>query len=84
MIRLNFYLDNPFSKRWRTLWFPGGLIGQNWAWEFNVYRTHSLVIVDANIDVGGEYQGIFCMLGFLNYAIEFNVYNIHHAVRYHN
>jgi hypothetical protein len=23
-------------------------------------------------------------LGLLNYAIEFNVYNIHHAVRYHN
>ena len=84
MLKFSFCLDNPFSKRWRTLWFPGGCIGRNWAWEFNVYRTHSLIMIDANIDVKGEYQGIFLFLGLLNYAIEFNVYNIHHAVRYHN
>jgi hypothetical protein len=78
MIYFNLSIDNPFSQRWKTLFFNHGCIGQFKGWEFNGYATHSIINLDFSLKIKGDHPGIFILCGLLGYAVEFNFYDSRH------
>lgn len=78
MINLNVDIKNPWSDRWDILWNKTGRLTKNKAWEFNGYRTNSIVDLDFGLSFTGDHAGIRFMLGLFGYSIEFHEYDIRH------
>ena len=77
-LNLTFFL-NWRGTRWEILKGFSAKISTNWACEFNLYSTHSFVMIDARLLPQGDNRGIFVMFGLLGYALDFNVYDTRHA-----
>jgi hypothetical protein len=59
-----------------------GKFSENWAGEFNIYATHSWIMIDGRIHFSGDHRGVFLMLGLLGYALDINVYDTRHGDTY--
>jgi hypothetical protein len=77
-MNFTFFL-NWKSNRWNILKMFSGKFSKNWAWEFNLYATHSWIMIDGRIHVSGDHRGVFLMLGLLGYALDINIYDIRHG-----
>jgi hypothetical protein len=66
------------SDRWDILKNFSGWITKNWAWEFNIYATHSWVMLDTRLLTKGDHRGFFLMVGVLGYALDINIYDTRH------
>jgi hypothetical protein len=78
MIQFHFSLDNPLSNRWKTVSYKSGIVKGHWIWEFNIYSTHQLIMIDTNLRVNGDHKGLQFLVGVLGYAVDFNFYNTKH------
>lgn len=78
MINFNIRFKNPFSDTWKILFFKSGLLGKNHAWEFNVYRTSTIVSVDLNVTTRCDHAGLQTMFGLFGYDFEFHFYDTRH------
>lgn len=72
------FFINWKGSRWNILKMFSGRLGENWAWEFNCYATHSWIMVDGRIKFKGDHRGLFLMAGVLGYALDINVYDMRH------
>jgi hypothetical protein len=81
-MNFTFFL-NWKSSRWNILKMFGGRLGNNWAWEFNFYATHSWIMIDGRINFRGDHRGLFLMIGVLGYALDINIYDMRHGNDYH-
>ena len=63
------------SNRWKILKGFSGKITTNWAWEFNLYATHSWILLDTRCLNGVDHRGFFLMFGLLGYALDINIYD---------
>ena len=63
------------SNRWRILQNFSGKICANWAWEFNIYATHSWILLDTRLLTSGDHRGFFLMFGLLGLALDINIYD---------
>jgi len=79
MINFNLNIANPWSNRWRILFFKNGLLPKHKAWEFNAYQTHHIVDINFSLSFTGDHPGVFIMLGLLGYSIELSVYDTRHG-----
>lgn len=80
---MNFiFFINWIGTRWEILKSRSGSLGKNWAWEFNIYATHSLILIDINLRWQGDHRGFFGMVGLLGYALDVNVYDTRHEDNY--
>ena len=79
MINLNFSISNPWSDRWRTLFFKNGLLPMHKAWEFNGYATHHVIDIDFRLSFTGDHPGVFVILGLVGYSLELSVYDTRHG-----
>jgi len=77
-MNFTFFL-NWKSNRWNILKMFSGKFTTNWAWEFNLYATHSWIMIDGRIHFSGDHRGVFLMVGLLGYALDINVYDIRHG-----
>ena len=78
MISLQFSIDNPWSNRWKTLFFKNGLLPKHKAWEFNGYTTHQIIDIDCRLTVKGDHAGLHLMFGLFGYSLEFSIYDTRH------
>lgn len=77
---MNFsFFINWKSSRWNILKMFSGKFSENWAWEFNLYATHSWIMVDGRIHFTGDHRGVFLMLGLFGHALDINIYDIRHG-----
>jgi hypothetical protein len=74
------FFINWKSSRWNILKMFSGRLGENWAWEFNCYATHSWIMIDGRIKFKGDHRGLFLMVGVLGYALDINIYDMRHDV----
>ena len=81
-MNFTFFL-NWKSSRWQILKMFAGRLGENWAWEFNLYATHSWIMIDGRVLFSGSHRGLFLMVGVLGYALDINVYDMRHGNDYH-
>ena len=79
MINFNLDISNPWSQRWRTIFFKNGLLPNHKAWEFNGYLTHQVVDIDFRLSFTGDHPGMFVMLGLLGYSLELSIYDTRHG-----
>jgi hypothetical protein len=78
MISFNFNLRNPWSDRWNTIWYKGGLLLEHKAWEFNGYRTHHIIDIDGSLSFTGDHAGFHLMIGLFGYSVELHIYDTRH------
>jgi|LauGreDrversion4_2_1035121.scaffolds.fasta_scaffold1170212_2 hypothetical protein len=78
MIHLSFNISNPWSNRWNTIWFKGGLLPKQKAWEFNGYRTHQIIDINFSLTSKCDHAGLQILIGLIGYAVEFNIYDTRH------
>jgi hypothetical protein len=78
MIYFQFNVENPFSDRWKTLFFKNGLLPRHKAWEFNGYLTHNIIDIDFRYTRNCDHAGLQLMFGLLGVAIEFSIYDTRH------
>lgn len=67
------------STRWNILKMFSGRFSENWAWEFNLYATHSWFLLDTRLITRGDHRGFFLMIGLLGYALDINIYDVRHG-----
>lgn len=63
------------SNRWRILKGFSGKLPKRWAWEFNLYATHSWILLDTRLLNNVDHRGFFLMFGLLGFAIDINIYD---------
>jgi hypothetical protein len=80
-MNFTFFL-NWKSNRWQILKMFSSKFSENWAGEFNIYATHSWIMIDGRIHFSGDHRGVFLMLGLLGYALDINVYDTRHGDMY--
>jgi len=77
-MNFTFFL-NWRSDRWQILKSLWGRFTSNWAWELNLYATHSWIMIDGRINFRGDHRGLFLMVGLLGYAVDVNIYDMRHG-----
>ena len=80
MIKLDFNLINLWrtDKVWNILYSKYGSITKNKSWEFNIYRTSSIINVEFHWTLKGDHAGMRVMMGILGYEVELNLYDTRH------
>ena len=77
---MNFtFFINWKSNRWNILKSLSGKFSENWAWEFNIYATHSWILLDTRLLTSGDHRGFFLMFGLLGFALDINIYDTRHG-----
>lgn len=78
MIHYSFRIQNPFSKRFEHAVTKHGILTQNKAWEFNIYRTSTVCAVSVELTTRRDHAGLRLEVGLLGYDVEFQIYDVRH------
>jgi hypothetical protein len=81
MIHLNFSLDNPWSRRWRNIFFRHGSLGiQHKFWEFEFCRANTIIGFGIDVKVRTDHAGISMHFGLLGFWAHFQIYDNRHRL----
>jgi len=78
MIYYSFRIRNPYSDRLQHAVTKQGIVTQNKAWEFNVYRTATVLAVSVELTMRRDHAGLRLEIGLLGYDVEFQIYDVRH------
>jgi hypothetical protein len=78
MIHLNLSIANPFSTRWKPVFFKNGTLLRHKAWEFNCYTTHYIIDVAIHYTRNCDHAGLQLEFGLLGLGLEFGIYDTRH------
>jgi hypothetical protein len=78
VIYLNLTIRNPWSDRFTPVVARGGKITQNKSWEFEMYRSDTVVELETRITVREDHAGVMLGFGLLSWTIRAQIYDIRH------
>jgi hypothetical protein len=78
MINFNFEIKNPWSSRWNIVLTKHGLLKKYKGFEFNVYRSNTIVNFEFNLSTRTDHAGLSLHLGIVGYQIEFSLHDTRH------
>lgn len=78
MINISLSLNNPFSRRWETIYYKGGLLSKNKSCEVQVFKDNTIVSVDVRLTFRTDHAGIELEFGFLGYSIRASINDNRH------
>lgn len=78
MINFIFELVNPFSRKFSMLFSKHGRLAFSKAWELNVYRTNTMLLLAGDFSIKRDHAGFKLRLGLLSFEIEFQIYDARH------
>ena len=78
MIHYSFRIKNPYSDRFQHAVTKHGIVTQNKAWEFNVYRTATVLALSLELTMRRDHAGLRLEVGLLGYDVEFQIYDVRH------
>jgi len=78
MIDFSFHVNNPFSKRFKSLFFKHGNITKHKHWEFELHQTNTLIGMSVSWSIMKDHAGIDIELSFLTLSSQFQIYDIRH------
>ena len=55
-----------------------GILTQNKAWEFNIYRTATIFSNRLELTMRRDHAGLRLEIGLLGYDVEFQIYDVRH------
>lgn len=78
MIHYSFRIQNPYSNRFEHAVTKHGILTQNKAWEFNIYRTAVIFSKSLELNMRRDHAGLRVEVGLLGYEIEFHFFDVRH------
>ena len=78
MIHYSFRIQNPYSNRFEHAVTKHGIVTQNKAWEFNIYRTAVIFSKSLELNMRRDHAGLRVEVGLLGYEIEFHFFDVRH------
>jgi hypothetical protein len=78
MICLNLTIRNPWSDRFEIVVAGGKKITQNKAWEFEIYRSDTVIELETRITVREDHAGVVLGLGLLSWTVRAQIYDTRH------
>jgi hypothetical protein len=78
MIHYSFRIRNPYSNRFEHAVTKHGVVTQNKAWEFNIYRTATVFSNSLELTMRRDHAGLRLEIGLLGYDVEFQIYDVRH------
>lgn len=78
MFSLSFTLLNPYSNKFEHAVTKSGILTQNKAWEFNIYRTATIFSNRLELTMNRDHAGLRLEIGLLGYEVEFQIYDVRH------
>lgn len=78
MIHINLSINNPFSNRFDHVLLKNGIVTKNTAWEFNIYRSATIMAFKFELTSRRDHAGIRFEIGLLGYEVEFHMYDVRH------
>jgi hypothetical protein len=78
MIRFNFDIANPFSKRWNNCKSIHGHLTKNKNWEIELLQDNSIISIEFNLSFWTNHAGINIGFGLLGYTINVAIYDNRH------
>lgn len=78
MFSLSFKLHNPYSNKFEHAVTKNGILTQNKAWEFNIYRTATIFSNRLEFTMNRDHAGLRLEIGLLGYEVEFQIYDVRH------
>lgn len=78
MIKLSFTLTNPWSDRFDAGWMRGGHLYSNKAWEFQAYRSNTIVEAEIRFSIREDHAGLKLEFGLFTYSFVFQIYDTRH------
>jgi hypothetical protein len=79
MIRLNFTISYPWSRRFQNLkvWY-GSTPFKYKSWEIEILKTNCIVAVEFHLTYLRDHAGLHIGVGLLGYEIHFRFYDERH------
>ncbi len=78
MIYLNLTIRNPFSDRFSNVYATGGKLSKNKAWEFQIYRSDTVVELETKFSIREDHAGFKLGLGLFSWTMDLQVYDTRH------
>lgn len=78
MINFIFELQNPFCRRWATVFYKGILIGANKSVELQVEKDSTIVIFGLQITTRRDHAGIDLTVGLFGYSAMLSCHDTRH------
>jgi hypothetical protein len=78
MIRFSFHLTNPFSKKFKSIFFKHGSLTKNKHWEFEISRNNVLLGFEFSYTMMTDHAGITANLSFFTFEFGFQIYDRRH------
>lgn len=78
MIHINLSINNPFSNRFDHVLLKHGIVTKHTAWEFNIYRSATVIAFKFELTGRRDHAGIQFEIGLLGYEVEFHMYDVRH------
>lgn len=78
MINLKIGITNPWSERFDSLYCGSGPITNHKFWEFELLRTHEVLVLDISYTIKQDHAGLNVWLGLIGYSVNFHIYDNRH------
>ncbi len=78
MIRLHLTIENPWSDKFDPGYFFGGKITKNKCWEFQAYRSNTIIEGTVELTHRQDHAGLRLEFGLLSLSFVFQIYDSRH------
>jgi hypothetical protein len=78
MLRLNFIISNPWSDKFDAGWAWGGHFAGNKAWEFQAYRSNTVVEACFEFTRRQDHAGLKLEFGLFSFSFVAQIYDTRH------
>lgn len=78
MINFCLSLRNPFSNKFKNLFFKVGRLTKNKTWDIEINQTNGIIGVDFSWTFMKDHAGLTLMFVFLSFEIGFQIYDNRH------
>ena len=78
MIYLNLTVNNPWSDRFNHVFAKSGKITKHKAWEFEVYRSDTIVEFETRLSIRQDHAGFQLGFGLFSWTVRFQLYDTRH------
>lgn len=78
MIILNLVINNPWSDRFEPVRAWDGRLFKHKAWEIEIYRSETIVELEARFSIRTDHAGLTVGLGLFSYTLRAQFYDTRH------
>jgi len=78
MINLNLTIENPWSDKFDAGYSWSGMITKHKAWEFQAYRSNTILEAGLRFNTRTDHAGITLEFGAFSFSFVAQIYDVRH------